>query len=368
MEMTYEPIEGQPDNVLGIIRQPQYDADGHFTGYKKIKSQIIEPDATPVEQPKLQMLMQPTDVPGKSLGIIRQAILDDKGNVTGYKKIASRLLSDDEAAMWKDMSETVRSGQTPSGEPANLTEPEQLYQLYKDLKQKSQYGDTSFKTPDVKAATGQAIEDIQGLLRKSIDELEPTDAKISALKQAQETINAQDKDPESIMKTFASLLGRTEDATISGADARNKLANLVNQIKIANPALGHQIESQAQNLADKFAITGAASGKVYLPRPLATPQALAAKGANILGYSIGQVTPEWMQGVAGSLARKGGQAAQALSNVLTKAAEKDPQTRNSIMFGLMQQPGYRDILKDYMPTQQQTSEGGIKNKQTEQFK
>lgn len=355
LELTYEPMEGS-DNVLGVIRQRQYDTDGNFTGYKSVKTQVISPDAPPVQLPKLEMLLQPTDVPGKSLGIIRQAVLDDQGNVTGYKKIASKLLTDDEAAMWKDMSETVRSGTTATGEKVDLTEPEQLYQLYKDLKAKSEYGDTSFKSVDAKKATSDAIEDIQQLLRKSMNELEPTDAKISALKEAQEVINAQDKDPESVMKTFASLLGKTEDSTISGADARNKLANLVNKIKIADPVLGQQIESQAHNLAAKYAISDAAQGKVYLPRPLATPQAFVVKGANVLGYGIGQVTPEWMQSTAGQLMQKGGQAGKMLANVLSKAADKDPQTRTAIMFGLMQQPAYRDALKEYLPqAQEQTA-------------
>lgn len=366
-ELTYEPIQDSND-VMGVIRQPQYDTDGHFIGYKKIASQSISPDAPSSNLPKMRMIMRPTDVPNKSLGMIQQAQYDQNGLMTGYKTIASKLLTEDEGATWKDMAETVRTGQTPDGQPTDLSQPEQLYQLYKDLKAKSQYGNQPFTTEDAKNATSNAIDDIQTLLRNSIDELQPTDQKIAALKNAQQIINAQDKDPETIMKTVAALMGRTEDTTIAGADARNKLANLVNQIKIANPALGHQIESQAQNLADKFAMTGAAQGKVYLPRPLATPKALAVKGANILGYTIGQVTPEWMQNVAGTLLRQGGKAQQMLSNVLSQAASKDTQTRNAIMFGLMQQPAYRDILKDYMSEQQPTEPGGRKNKETQLYK
>lgn len=355
LELTYEPIEGQPDNVLGVMRQPQYDADGHFTGYKKVQTQVIEPDATPTEQPKLQMLLQPTDVPGKSLGIIRQAITDENGQVTGYKKIASKLLSEDESAAWKDTAELVRTGDK------DLTQPEQLYQLYKDLKQKSQFGDYSFKTPDAQQATGQAIDDVQDMLRNSMNELEPTDNKIAALKRAQEILGATDRDPRNVMKTFASLLGKTENPNIPGAAARQDLTNLVNQIKIADPELGHKIEMQAQNLANKFAVTGAVQQEIYLPRPTATLKAYAAKSANVLGYGIGQMTPEWAMSTASSLAQKGGQARQALSNILTKAASKDDQTRTAIMFGLMQQPGYRDMLKEYMPQTEPQDTNSRKN-------
>lgn len=348
MEMSYEPIEGSKD-VLGVIRQPQFDTDGHFTGYKKVKTQVISPDAPPIQKPKMEMLLQPTDQPGKSLGIIRQAITNEQGDVVGYKKIASKLVTDSEAAQWKDMAETVREG------GKDLTEPEQLYQLYKDLKQKSQYGDYSYKTPDAQAATGQAIDDVQELLRKNIEDLEPTDAKISALKKAQEILGATDRDPRNVMKMFAGLLGKTESSTIPGASARQDLSNLVNQIKIANPDLGHQIESKAQDLANKFAVTGAVQKEIYLPRPTATLKAYAAKGANVLGYGVGKVTPEWMQTTAAALGRMGGKAQQGLSTVLKNAANKDDQTRTAIMFGLMQQPAYRDMLKEYMP-QAQTDE------------
>lgn len=345
LELSYEPI---PDskNVLGIIRQPQFDADGNAIGYRKIKTQIIEPDALPLPKPKLEMLLQPTDVPGKSLGIIRQAVLDEEGNVTGYKKLASKLLSEEEAATWKDMSETVRAG------GKDLSEPEQLYQLYKDLKQKSDFGDFSYRTPDAKIATGQAIDDVQAMLRNYMSELEPTDRRIHAIKQAQEILGSTDRDPRNVMKTFASLLGKTEDTNLTSAGARRDLAGLINQIKIGNPELGHQIESKAQDLANKFAVTGAVQKEIYLPRPTATLKAFAAKGANLLGYGIGQVTPEWMQMTASKLASTGGKAQKLLSNVLSKAASKDDQTRTAIMFGLMQQPAYRELLKEYMPQAQ----------------
>lgn len=346
LEMHYEPIQGT-NKVVGVIRQPQSDADGHFMGYKTISKQTIEPDAPAFDQPKLKMTMTPTEVPGKSLGQIHQAEFDDQGNFTRYKTVSSKLLSDEEAADFKDMAETVRQG------GRDLTKPEQLLDLYKNLKEKSKFGSESFGTAEAQGETGRAIENIQGILRKNIDELEPTDAKISALKQAQEILgNIDDKDPYSTVKLLGGLIGKSGDTSISGDLAQRKLSDAINQIKIANPQLGHQIEAQAMNLASKMRVTASAAEKVYLPRPLATPQAFAAKGANLLGYGIGQVTPEWMQNTAGSLSSKGGQAAKMLSTVLSKAAEKDDQTRTAIMFGLMQQPGYRDMLKDYMPQTQ----------------
>jgi len=346
-EPTDIPITDDQGNVTGqkhlaVVRQPQEDV-GNQDYYTTVSKKVIEPDATPTQRPKIEMLLQPTDVLGKSLGIIRQPILDEQGNITGYKRIASKLLSDDEAALWKDVNETVRAG------GKDLTEPEQLYQLYKDLKEKSQYGDTSFKTADAKKATAEAIEDIQTLLRKQMDELEPTDERIHALKNAQEILGATDKDPRNVMKTFAALLGKQENPNVPGAAARQDLTNLINQIKIANPTLGHQIEAQAQNLANKFSVTGAIQKEIYLPRPTATLKAYAAKGANVLGYGIGQVTPDWMLSVAQELGQRGGQAQKALSAVLSKAASKDDQTRTAIMFGLMQQPGYREVLKEFMP-------------------
>lgn len=362
LELHYEPIEGSPGKVVGMIRQPQSDADGHFMGYKTIAKQAIEPDAPVFDQPKIKMTMTPTEVPGKSLGQIHQAQFDEQGNFLKYKTVASKLLNEEDAADFKDMAETVRAG------GRDLTEPEQLLDLYKNLKEKSKFGSEPFGTAEAQGETGRAIENIQALLRDNIGELEPTDAKISALKQAQEILgNIDDKDPYSAVKLMGGLIGKSGDTSLSGDLAQRKLADAVNQIKIANPQLGHQIEAQAMNLASKMRVTASAAEKVYLPRPLATPQAFAAKGANLLGYGIGQVTPDWMRSTASTLAAKGSQASKMLSNVLSKAAEKDDQTRTAIMFGLMQQPGYRDMLKDYMPQADQP-DTNAKSKSIEKYK
>jgi hypothetical protein len=344
-ELHLEPIEAMPDKQLAVIRQAQEDV-GTQDYYTTVAKKVIRPDAVVVARPKIEMLLQPTDVPGKSLGIIRQAVIDEQGNITGYKKLASKLLSEEEAASWKDLSETVRAG------GKDLTRPEELYQLYKDLKAKSEYGDYSYKTPEAKAVTSQAIEDVKTMLRSYMDELEPTDRRIEAINKAQEIIGSSDRDPRSVMKTFAALLGRTDSTSISSAGARSDLAHLIEQVKIANPELGHKLEAKAYDLANKFAVTGAVQKEIYLPRPTATLKAYVAKGANVLGYGIGQVTPEWMLNTAGQLIKRGGQAQQMLSNVLKNAAEKDDQTRTAIMFGLMQQPAYRAMLKEFIPQAQ----------------
>lgn len=362
LELHYEPIEGQPHKVLGMIRQPQTDGDGHFIGYKTVSKQVIEPDAPPFDQPKLKMTMTPTEVPGKSLGQIHQAQFDEKGNFLKYKTVSSKLLSDEEAADFKDMAETVRAG------GRDLTEPEQLLDLYKNLKEKSRFGSEPFGTAEVQKETGMAIQNIQELLRKNISELEPTDANIAALKRAQEILGNLDeqKDPYSAVRIIGGLISKSGDSSLSGDLAQRKLADAMNQIKLANPQLGHELEARAMDLANKLNVTAAAAEKVYLPRPLATPQAFVAKGANLLGYSIGQVTPDWMRQTASAIGRKGGQAGKMLSNVLNKAAEKDDQTRTAIMFGLMQQPGYREMLKEYMP-QAQDNDQTAKNTELEKF-
>lgn len=363
MEIHYEPIDGQPGKVLGMIRQPLKDADGHFTGYKTIAKKIIEPDAPPFDQPKLKMTMTPTEVPGKSLGQIHKAEFDEHGNFLKYKTVSSKLLTDEEAAAFKDVAETVRAG------GRDLTEPEQLLDLYKNLKEKSKFGSEPFGTAEVQKETGRAIKNIQDMLRRNIDELEPTDANITALKNAQEIFGNIDgqKDPYGAIKLVGGLISKSGDTSVSGDLAQRKLADAINQIKIANPKLGHELEARAMDLANKLKVTAAAQEKVYLPRPLATPQAFAAKGANLLGYGIGQVTPDWMRQVASAVGAKGGQAGKMLSNVLSKAAEKDDQTRTAIMFGLMQQPGYRDMLKEYMP-QTQDKDQNIQNSTLEEFK
>lgn len=351
-QITYEPIPGDPNHEMGIVKQPQYDEQGNFSGYKKVMSEVL-PTTAP-EAAKPEIIFQDAGIPGKKVAIRRIPIKNDSGEITGYKVLNKALINTEDAAPFKDFTETVRAGGN------DLTNPEEMYQLYKDLKARGKFGDYSFRTDEGKAQAGQATQQVQEMLRGSIPELQPIDQNISALKTAADKIGMdtyENPDESEIWKKVGKMITDAYGENgMKSANAESDLNHFINQIKIANPTLGHEIEQKAAEIGTRARITGAAQKDIYLPRPMSTARAVAAKIGNIAGYGIYNATPEWMMNTASQLKQAGSKAAQEVGNIVAQAASKDQLTRNGIMFGLMQNPAYRQILQPYAPENDQMME------------
>jgi hypothetical protein len=88
-----------------------------------------------------------------------------------------------------------------------------------------------------------------------------------------------------------------------------------------------------------------------------TPKAIWYTGANMAGLGIrtmADITPDWMKSTASIL--KGNAldpVAGALGNVLEQAADRDNSGRNAIMFSIMQNPAYREKMRQFFPDQSQ---------------
>lgn len=347
-EASYETMENQPGKVLGVIKQPQYDDQGNFNGYKKIHSRIISDEAA--EAP-IEMQIEPhPEQSGKVMGIIRRPVKDAEGNITGYDVLSQKTLNAQEEAKFKDVAETVRE------KKFDLSNPKHLYQLRKDLKVRGDQpknpweAEKAFSSPEAQGQVKSSMNDINEILRNHIPELQPVDQQLTAYNQALEELPIKKGvEAEDVGKKMASLILQSRDAGPEAAHAKRTLENYFNKLRIANPELAHKLEGEMAHAAETQELTGAAAEKSYLPRPLAKPQPLAAKAGNIAGYSIGYVTPQWLRNLGSNLAQKGTQASASLGKVMTEMAEKDDRTRNAMMFVLMQNPAYQGLLKEHLP-------------------
>ena len=96
--------------------------------------------------------------------------------------------------------------------------------------------------------------------------------------------------------------------------------------------------------------------------PLSITRTLGTGAANLGGYYAGKaagtvkklsdvgvaqmskMTPQWLKQTASTLSQNASPAAQEISNILIKAADADERSRNAIIFGLMQNPAYRQWI------------------------
>lgn len=370
-ETHYEPIPDDPNHELAIVKQKQFDDQGNFQGYKSVMKKVL-PVGSADDTLKSEIIFQDIGEPGKKMAIRRMPIKDDSGEITGYKVLNKKLINESDAAKFKDFTENVRSGNK------DLTDPEQLLTLYKDLQNRS-FGSMQSNFPEVAAQTRTARNDVQGLLR-SLDTQEgpqgypmtpiaspgeapkslgQTDARISALKDAASSIGLEtqgqdlssaDINPELINKKITEMVKKIQSGDASSADIESQLKHFVNKVRLADPQMGHDIEEQINNLSSKYNQSGAAQKEIYSMHNLGAMRSAAAKVGNVVGYGIYNATPNSLMRTAQRLNASGSKASQQVAKVLSEAATKDDRTRNTILFGLMQNPAYRQILESQKPT------------------
>lgn len=310
---------------------------------KKMEQMLVPGSSSSVP---LEVIYEQTDIPNKTMGIIRQPMYDEMGNFSGYKKIASKLMDSDEAAKFKDITENVRGG------GRDLSKPEELYQLYKDLKQKSSYGDYSFKSQEASKQTGDAMKDVQTLLRESVGGLEQTDAKIASLKNGADVLGIEDTkniDTQKIMNKVIDLVNQQENVGPTGSKAREKLVEFAQAIRAEHPELAKRVETQVKDMGEQAFMSKGISGLSDLGKAN-TYKRMAGAAGNVVGlgvYNLSKAPPERVRQVFSMAASKMGntRAAQELSNIGEKFLAADQTRRNAILFGLMQNPAYKKLLE-----------------------
>jgi hypothetical protein len=198
------------------------------------------------------------------------------------------------------------------------------------------------------------MREINKTLRSNIPELENVDTQIQSYNQAlapleQKPYNIDTSMPDEVQTKLIKLVLKSNQNTPEGVAAKNTLNDYFNKLRIANPDMASKLEARITDWSARGKVLNATDETMYLPRPLARPQPLASKVGAIGGYAVGSITPDWARNTARVLMSEGSQASQSLGRVIGGMAEKDEHTRNALMFGLMQQPAYRQILKPHLP-------------------
>lgn len=320
---------------------------------KQMENVLAPGSASPIP---LEVIYEKTDVPNKVMGVIRQKSFDVDGNFIGYKKVAGKLMDVDEAARFKDITEEVRAG------GRDLSDPSELLQLYKALKQRSQYGDSSFGTAEARQAAGRAAGEVQDLLHGSNPRLKETDAKIAALKRGaaelgyEDTVAMNDETKRKMRKTISMLINQQGELGPTGSEARTKLKTFANIIRSEFPDMAKEVEKNITDLGEQTRSARTVAGLTE-PGMLSTGKRVLVGGANQAGravggiksgvYSLSKMAPESLQGIAQQVSSSGGKAAQELGKILSQLPDKTERERNAILFGLMQNPAYRQFLDKY---------------------
>jgi hypothetical protein len=294
---------------------------------------------------------------------------------------------------FQDIQQTVREG------GRNLQDPQELYNLYNVLKQKSKINPgtpgSSFGTQQMQQMSGQAAKDIAGLIKQTIPETQPIDSRLNAanniasrlgIKKPIQQMGSPDEGTAAAGQANATgkVLGiiNPEGATNKNLMDQDKIDFVTQQLNRIDPRMGQVFQeemakhSQNANTINELMNPGTIGGGG--PELSAARRTLAGTAYNV-GHKVGtelnrmqpsmqanqkiftQYTPQALQDAAASAVQSTNKAVQQLGQVFSKLATSDDRTRNAMMFALEQNVGYREMMKPYFKQPIQSS-GPARNK------
>lgn len=351
-ELVFEPSD-MPGVEFGIIRQPQYDEMGNLLGYKRLATQEIRKNkAVALGEPEIITPDALSDDPNLTKAIIRQPELDEAGNIVGYRTIDESTIPMEEFAKSKMVTSVEREG------GRDLTQPSELFRLYNDLKNKQ------FSNPDVQRIAGDASNEGKAIFRDVVPGSEELDSLIHQTKNASERLglDTQKPDPKGDMQRLTSLIHQLRAKGTTGATARANVTQavggtnakgerVVGALEMVDPELATRFRDKMSELAERHDL--AYGPKIYLPRLLATPVSAlrwTGYGAGKTIYALQKHDPMYIGTLANKIASiPNSKTASYVSEQLNKAANMvQERDRNAVLFGLMQNPAYRQLIQEHV--------------------
>ncbi len=341
---------------------------------------------------------QAANIANKQREDIRLQALLDKQN-----EMRMQMQQQQEAEMAKPQFEDVQQTTREGGR--NLQNPEELYRLQQLLSQKSKINPNNpgagFSSPEMQQMSGQAAKDIAGIIKQSIPGMSEVDQKIFDVNNLISRIKA---------KKIFNNMSSPDQGTAEAArqDASKKILNLLSPRTVTDKGQLNQntindITSRLQKIDPTLADTFQQEATKHIEAAetmsdLIKPETVGGGGpvlssirrglnktAYNTGYGIGtqinktakyiepikqtfqQYTPDALRSAASGAAQSSNQAVQQLGQVLSKLATADERTRNSMMFVLQQQHGFRQLMAPYFPNEE-AGTPQAKDKSLEKYK
>lgn len=228
----------------------------------------------------------------------------------------------------------------PSGE---LT-PEQLY--------KQERGFAKLGTADITkkyettAERKQIVDEFKKLMKENVSpEVSKNQGYLSKIKSFGEVLGIKDFDPEEvgdIGKIFSTMRSSSKAANVPKQKQLEKAFNYLKEVPKGEEIVSKYkpaMEQAAKDMQMTEQVIGGKAGGGY-----------ARSKALMLANIAGEMTPEWAKSAASSISQGSNKASAFVADQLEKIAmEPNKEKRNAILFGLMQNPTYRDMLGQHSP-------------------
>jgi hypothetical protein len=209
----------------------------------------------------------------------------------------------------------------------------------------------------------QASEEIEGLApaTKEVSETMALFERASGKTPQEYVAGLNEADNAALVDRMTKVLSQSEDVPVRIQDVVEGFSR-VKGLKDYAPDVADYVAKQAKAQARDLELAKMASGDVkYFGERISTGAAKLgeATGATAKKIKEGTIdrtaayvkksTPQWATQTAQALKQKATPAAQTLSTIMEKMAGSSDQKRTAIMFGVMQNPEYRQLLNEINP-------------------
>lgn len=264
-----------------------------------------------------------------------------------------------------DRYEQVSPDEAPV-DPNELTSTvKQMAGLKSGLSELSSYGNNSLQSGFGNATAKTGAQTVGNALEDAVPTLEDANDTFSSVDKANRMLGVKpgSTDDAATLK-LGNLINSLKNNTKAGNSARFKFGNAIDNLgddsdladQFQSDALdtAKRVETARQAGSEQFGaggIVGALKGG-SLQAANAAGQAVGSIGQSMVGKSVGgaakylsNLGPDSLQTIAKAVSDHGGDVGQKLGNILNEAASRDETGRNALIFTLMQNPVYRQLLQ-----------------------
>lgn len=295
-------------------------------------------------------------------------------------KVYTQPVSDQAAqtlVKFKETPEVVQKIMERSGGKTELGATE-LKSLIKDISETSKLGEESFKTQEISGLATGLTKELKGAQRGEAfgplgEQSARGDEIMSAGLKARDLLfpalsGLTDQEKVRMENKLSGTIKKLGQDTETAASARFIVDEALEDLKKTNPDLVKQISDKMKDRATAYDLTKKIGAESAIQgRFLATAKGAALGTSNIVGNVVGKVgstkiaqksgemastmksfisgsTPETLKSVRESLSSTGKAPADLISKLQAAEEAETPYVRNALLYSIMQQPSYREML------------------------
>jgi hypothetical protein len=243
--------------------------------------------------------------------------------------------------------------------------PRDLQSFKSAMSNLSVFKDDSLKSTQGSNAVSGIAKELGGFAEQEIPGLDVANQGYGNLANAIKRlkVNPEKADVEKQVQNLGDIIYRLKDTNKTGDRARRRFDRSMELMNKAEPEIAKQLQERSMKTAKDIETAREATAESIDSRSLfKSVKGLTTKSSNLAGLTASKVSnamssvnnrltkapKEAVVNFGQTLMSKPDATSQKLGSILMKSADRDDVGRNALIYSLMQNPGYRELLRSYL--------------------